>query len=155
MQPTPSSAEFFLAIYDLFANQTFALYLAFSVSLALVLGYIWYADQFLGKRWKRLSGLSEYDESSNTPMLVPLVSLIAGSVLVAIPVYALSVSVIPPFSIYATYLFWFAFSVGTSIAVHAFERRPWELYLIDKGYDFVVVSCCALLSQLLVVPTVA
>lgn len=131
---------------------TLALYLGLSSLLALVVGFVWYSEQAFGPLWRSLSGVMREQIKDQKAMAVRFTTMVFSVVLVSLAVGLIFLLIAPPFSMYLSAFFWVAFSLGTSLANHAFQRRPWMLYAIDQGYNLCVAASAVLMAYILIVP---
>lgn len=142
-----------ISFYAPIAN-TLGIYVVLSVLLSVTLGFIWYSDRMFGVQWRAVTGVSSHASGMSKSMRAPMAFLIFGVFLVAVAVGVIHLFAAPPYSIYLSIGFWATFGIGTSIGIHAFQRRSWKLYLIDQGYNLALVASCILMAQILLVPAI-
>lgn len=143
-----------LSVITIFAPlaDTLGVYLVLSVLLSVVVGFVWYSESAFGPAWRAMAGITPEQAKDPRSMLVPMALLTFGALLISIAIGILFLFAAPPYSIYLSIGFWFAFGIGTSVGGHAFQRQPWKLYLIDQGYNLAIIGSSVVMAQILIVP---
>lgn len=104
----------------------------------LILGYLWYSVLF-AKAWQKLSGVSDSQMKSGMAMRA------LGSYLLTLVMALNLAAFIGPdqsasfglFAGLAAGLGWVAMAFGSN---YLFEHRPLKLYLINAGYNIILLS---------------
>jgi len=117
---------------------------AFVASLTgLILGYLWYSVLF-AKSWQKLAGVS--DSQMNTGMAKRALGSYLLTLVMALNLAAFIGPGQPPsfglFAGFAAGFGWVAMSFGTN---YLFEHRPLKLYLINAGYNIILLSLMGLI----------
>lgn len=133
---------------------TLLAYVLFSTLLSLTIGLAWYSERSFGSRWRLLAGIAKEQTTGRKWMIIPLATAILGALLVSVAVGVIHLLAAPPYSVYASMVFWVAFGLGTSAVSHALQRRPWALYAIEQGYILCVVASAILMANILIVPAI-
>lgn len=111
--------------------------------LGLILGYLWYSVLF-AKQWQKLSGVSDKQ------MVSGMAKRAIGSYLLTL-VMSLNLAAFigteetPLFGLFAGLavgLGWIAMSFGSN---YLFEHRPLKLFLINAGYNTILLSLMGLI----------
>jgi hypothetical protein len=111
--------------------------------LGLILGYLWYSVLF-AKQWQKLSGVTDKQ------MVSGMAKRAIGSYLLTL-VMSLNLAAFigteetPLFGLFAGLavgLGWIAMSFGSN---YLFEHRPLKLFLINAGYNTILLSLMGLI----------
>lgn len=111
--------------------------------LGLILGYLWYSVLF-AKQWQKLSGVTDKQMGSG------MAKRAIGSYLLTL-VMSLNLAAFigteetPLFGLFAGLavgLGWIAMSFGSN---YLFEHRPLKLFLINAGYNTILLSLMGLI----------
>jgi hypothetical protein len=117
---------------------------AFTASfMGLILGYLWYSVLF-AKSWQKLSGVSNSQMNVGMPMRA------LGSYLLTLVMALNLAAFIGPgqsasfglFAGFAAGFGWVAMAFGSN---YLFEHRPMKLYLINAGYNILLLSLMGLI----------
>ncbi len=113
----------------------------------LILGYLWYSVLF-SKPWQKLSGVSDSQMNSGMPKRA------IGSYLLTLVMALNLAAFIGPdqsasfgfFAGLAAGVGWVSMAFGSN---YLFEHRPLKLYLINAGYNVVLLSLMGLILGIL------
>lgn len=108
---------------------------------SMVLGFVWYSPQVFGKRWMKLTGLSQEELRKESMMRIYIFSFVAALVMAWMLArfihYAAAFSLIS--GIKTGVWAWLGFVAPTSLVNYMFQKKPLELYLVDVGYHLVAL----------------
>ncbi len=111
--------------------------------MGLILGFIWYSVLFT-KEWQKLSGVTDNQMKTGMPMRA-----LASYLLTLIMTLNLAAFIGPDkspsfgfFAGLAAGLGWVAMAFGSN---YIFEHRPLKLYLINSGYNIILLSLMGLI----------
>lgn len=113
-------------------------YLAVLVSAlaSIVLGFIWYSPQVYGKRWMKLTGLTQEELRKESMMRIYIFSFVAVFVMAWMLArfihYAQAFSLIN--GIKTGVWAWIGFVAPTTLINYLLAKKPFKLYLVDAGY---------------------
>jgi hypothetical protein len=117
----------------------------------MVIGFLWYGPLF-GKMWQKLSGISDADikkAGSNMPMLYGtmfLATLVTAYVLSHFQQAGGAMDMMDGAMI--GFWAWLGFVATTMLTNVLFDKKPFNLYLLNAGYQLVsLVVMGALLVQ--------
>ena len=114
--------------------------------LGLIIGYLWYSVLF-AKKWQELAGISDALLQQGMPKraigsyimsLVMSLNLAAFIGADATPLFGLTAGL-------AAGLGWVAMALGSN---YLFEHKPFQLYLINAGYNIILLSLMGLVIGL-------
>ncbi len=112
----------------------------------LILGFLWYSV-FFAKSWQKLSGVT--NDQMNNGMLKRAVGSYIFTLVMSLnlaafigPDTSLSFGL---FAGFAAGLGWVAMALGSN---YLFEHRPLKLYLINAGYNIILLSIMGLIIGL-------
>ncbi len=112
----------------------------------LVLGYLWYSVIF-AKEWQRLSGVT--DEQLGTGMAKKTIGSYLLTLVMSLTMAAfVGADATPMFGLFAGLaagIGWVAMAFGTN---YLFEHKPLKLYLINAGYNVVLLGIIGLIIGL-------
>jgi divalent metal cation (Fe/Co/Zn/Cd) transporter len=111
---------------------------------SMVVGAIWYAKAVFGRRWRRLSGLSDADtQRGNTVRLVIVfvvsfftAAVLAGSAAIAQHFYEGDFFVN---AVLTSLILWIGFTAARLITHDLFDRRPSSLTVLNLAHELVTV----------------
>lgn len=127
---------------------TWRILLATAATMAL--GFLWYAPQLFGKRYFELTGLAEEMKGQGPGMakqlgLGTLAMLIASFVLAQLTSWVGVNGWLGGIGFGAIISIGLLFTYGASRVL--WEQQPVQLYMINRGYEFVsVILICAILA---------
>lgn len=111
--------------------------------ISMPLGALWYSPAMFGKKFMKLTGMSA--DSMKTPankksaqrgyMISSITALIMAYILAHFVGYTNSTTAME--GLQTGFWVWLGFVITTNIGVVLWERRPFELYLINMGYSLV------------------
>lgn len=114
--------------------------------LGLIIGYLWYSVLF-AKKWQQLAGISDLQLQRGMPKRAIgsyLMSLVMSLNLAAF----IGANATPLFGLFAGLaagLGWVAMALGSN---YLFEHKPFQLYLINAGYNVILLSLMGLIIGL-------
>jgi len=112
----------------------------------LVLGYLWYSVIF-AKEWQKLAGVT--DEQLATGMVKKTIGSYLMTLVMSLTMAAfVGADATPMFGLFAGLaagLGWVAMAFGTN---YLFEHKPLKLYLINAGYNVVLLGIIGLIIGL-------
>ena len=115
--------------------------IALATAGAIVVGMIYYA--VLGKAWRRAASMTgeaaRFSQSISTYLISGACYALVALALFGVTWHASGAAISLRASLIAAGLVWFGFVVGTAIANHRFEGRPFSLTLIVAGHWFLVM----------------
>jgi len=111
---------------------------------SMVVGAIWYAKPVFGKRWMRLSGIT--DEMVKGTAVVPLIVTFVVSFFTA-AVLAGSAAIAQHFyegnfllnAVLTAVILWIGFTASRMITHDLFDRRPSSLTVLNLAHELVTV----------------
>lgn len=117
---------------------------------SMVVGFIWYAKPVFGKRWMRLSGLT--DETLAKNPVLPLVITFIVSFLTAL-VLAGAAFIVHDFyqgnflvdALLTGTILWIGFTAARMITHDLFDRRPSSLTVLNMAHELVTILVMALI----------
>lgn len=112
------------------------------------LGALWYSPALLGLQWMKAAGVFEEDVSDGSNMgavygLTTLTSVITSFVIGFLLLNLDSVNLIT--ALLVAVLVWLGFNLPVMIRRWGFEGRPFELGMINQGYNLVVYVIVAVI----------
>ncbi len=112
----------------------------------LILGFLWYSVIF-AKPWQKLAGVSETQMKKGMP-----IRALGSYILTLIMAFTLAAFIgaeqTPQFGLFAGLaagLGWVAMAIGTN---YIFEHKPFKLFLINAGYNVVLLAVMGLIIGL-------
>lgn len=120
---------------------------------AMVLGFVWYSPVLFGKPWMKLSGYSASDMESMKKGMVKTygASFVAAIIMAAILGLVLSwyrpVSLVDSATV--AFLVWLGFVATTMITTVLFDKKPFNLFLINSGYQLASILVMAMIFSLI------
>lgn len=132
-------------------------YLAILLSsiAAMIIGYLWYSPLVFGKRWLAIVGLKAEDPQAKAQMnkaamkamgIGFLLSILIAFVLANILAWS-GASTVSEYLAVAFYV-WLGF-IGSVILMNVmYQQKPVILFLIDGGYQLVMIMAMALIIGL-------
>ena len=111
-----------------------------SAVISMVVGSIWYGPLF-GKRWMKLVSFTKEElEKGKKDMPKTYGMMFAGSLVTSF-VLAITIGMAPLVDIATgviiAFWVWVGFVVAVKLSDVLFEKKPWELFLIECGYYLV------------------
>lgn len=105
---------------------------------SMVLGSIWYSKVLFGNAWMRLVGLNpdKMKDGAMTAMVVMLIGAFVQSYVFAHVTDAFQGDTFME-GVTGGFFMWLGFVAAVSISEVFFNKRPWKLWLITAGYQFV------------------
>lgn len=121
---------------------------------SMVVGAIWYAKPVFGKRWMRLSGLTDESMRATNPAL-PLIITFVVSFLTA-AVLAGSAAIAQHFyqgnfllnAVLTAVILWIGFTAARMITHDLFDRRSSSLTVLNLAHELVTVVIMGLIIGL-------
>lgn len=114
-----------------------------SAILSMVIGSIWYGPLF-GKRWMRLVKFSKEDTEKGKKDMPKTYGMMFVGSLVTSYVLALVINTVPirtvAMGVTAAFWIWLGFIVAVKLSEVLFEKKAWELFLIECGYYLVFLG---------------
>lgn len=120
---------------------------------SMVVGAIWYAKPVFGKRWMRLSGITDADTQKGAvlPLIITFVvsfftaAVLAGSAAIAQHFYEgdflLNV-------VLTAVILWIGFTASRMLTHDLFDRRPSSLTVLNLAHELVTVVVMGLIIGL-------
>ncbi|CAN5199147.1 DUF1761 domain-containing protein [soil metagenome] len=110
--------------------------------LGLILGYLWYSV-FFAKVWQKLSGVT--DEQLNSGLPKRIIGSYLFSLVMALNLAAfIGTETNPTFGLMAGFAAGFGWVAAAFGNNYLFEHRPFKLFLINAGYNIVLLSLMGL-----------
>lgn len=112
----------------------------------LILGFIWYSLLF-AKSWQKLSGVTDIQLKNGMPKraIFSYILTFVMSLNLAFFIGPDKTSLFGLFAGFAAGLGWVAMALGSN---YLFEHRPFKLYLINAGYNIILLSLIGLIIGL-------
>jgi hypothetical protein len=112
---------------------------------SMVVGFIWYAKPVFGRRWMRLSGITEEDTQKGAalPLIITFVvsfftaAVLAGSAAIAQHFYDGTSFLVT--SVLTAVILWIGFTAARMITHDLFDRRPSSLTVLNLAHELVTV----------------
>jgi hypothetical protein len=116
----------------------------------MVVGFVWYAKPVFGRRWMRLSGITEADTQKGAalPLIITFVvsfftaAVLAGSAAIAQHFYNGSFFLN---AVLTAVILWIGFTAARMITHDLFDRRPSSLTLLNLAHELVTVVVMGLI----------
>ena len=117
---------------------------------SMVVGFVWYAKPVFGRRWMRLSGLT--DEDTQKGAALPLIITFIVSFLTA-AVLAGSAALAQHFyegnfllnAVLTSVILWIGFTAARMLTHDLFDRRPSSLTVLNLAHELVTIVVMALI----------
>jgi len=117
-----------------------------AVAINMVVGFVWYAPQVMGKTWQKLVGLSDSD-MKNANRVAPILSML---ILAFVEIFVLKHFISYTAYYYPTYSdasvglitgiwVWLGFVFPVLAGSYMFAQRRKKLLAIDSGYHLIVL----------------
>ncbi len=128
-----------------------------AVVAAFLFGFVWYGPLF-GKTWARLMGMDVSKKPESKDMRRALIIQIFGTFLVALAMSQINQMWRPSvwrvgydsadliYGFCGGFTAWIGFYVPLQLNKVAWEKRPWSVFFINTGHDFLNLQ---LISQIL------
>lgn len=120
--------------------------------VSMLFAKVWFQDWSFGPRWRELTGVTPADSKKNgkTPILATLVAnivtVIAFAYLLAL-LDAQITTVTVGVALAVAVIAWAAFSASTLLTHNLFEGKPFQLTVINSGYQLMMFAAvCVTLS---------
>jgi hypothetical protein len=116
----------------------------------MVVGFVWYAKPVFGRRWMRLSGITEADTQKGAalPLIITFVvsfftaAVLAGSAAIAQHFYNGSFFLN---AVLTAVILWIGFTAARMITHDLFDRRPSSLTVLNLAHELVTVVVMGLI----------
>lgn len=117
---------------------------------SMVVGFIWYAKPVFGRRWMRLSGITDDDMNGGAvlPIIITFVvsfftaAVLAGSAAIAQHFYQGSFFLN---AVLTAVILWIGFTAARMITHDLFDRRPSSLTVLNLAHELVTVVVMGLI----------
>jgi hypothetical protein len=117
---------------------------------SMIVGAIWYARPVFGRRWMRLTGITEQDASRGAA--VPLIVTFVMSFLTAL-VLAGTATIVQAYysgdflldTLVTAVVLWIGFTAARLITHDLFDRRPSSLTVLNLAHELVTIVVMALI----------
>jgi uncharacterized membrane protein len=117
----------------------------------MVVGAIWYAKPVFGRRWMRLSGLTDDDMKTGAalPLIITFVvsfftaAVLAGSAAIAQHFYDGTSFLVT--SVLTAVILWIGFTAARMITHDLFDRRSSSLTVLNLAHELVTVVVMGLI----------
>lgn len=111
-----------------------------SAVVSMIIGSIWYGP-LLGKRWLKLVSFTKEELERGKKDMPKTYSLMFAGSLVTSFVLALTIGMAPVTDmvtgVIIAFWVWVGFVVAVKLSDVLFEKKPWELFIIESGYYLV------------------
>jgi hypothetical protein len=97
---------------------------------SMVVGYIWYGPLF-GKAWMKLMGIKDMADKSEMPKIYGI--MFVASLVTAYVLLLFGASIDTAFWV------WLGFQAPLLLNSVLFEKKPWNLYFINAGYQLAAL----------------
>lgn len=117
---------------------------------AMILGFLWYSPVLFGKQWMKLMGITQ-DSKKKEGMVKTMgisflteiiMAIVLGSLLMTSMVDSLTNALVFAFMI------WLGFIATTMINTVLFDKKPFNLFLINSGYQLGSLLVMAIVFSL-------
>jgi hypothetical protein len=117
---------------------------------SMVVGFVWYTPRVFGNTWMRLTGVVAQGNMSNAarPIIVTVIVsfitawVLAGAVDISFHFYGGSYLVN---SLFTALILWAGFTAARFVTHDQFDRRPWQLTLLNCAHELVTLLVMALI----------
>jgi hypothetical protein len=117
---------------------------------SMVVGFVWYAKPVFGRRWMRLSGLTDDDMKTGAalPLIITFVvsfftaAVLAGSAAIAQHFYEGNFFVN---AVLTAVILWIGFTAARMITHDLFDRRSSSLTVLNLAHELVTVVVMGLI----------
>jgi hypothetical protein len=117
---------------------------------SMIVGAVWYARPVFGRRWMRLSGITE--EAASRGAAVPLIVTFVMSFLTAL-VLAGTATIVQAYyagdflldTLVTAIVLWIGFTGARMITHDLFDRRPSSLTVLNLAHELVTIVVMALI----------
>ena len=117
---------------------------------SMVIGAIWYAKPVFGRRWMRLSGISDADLQKNPalPLIITFVvsfftaAVLAGSAAIAQHFYEGNFLLN---AVLTSVILWIGFTAARMVTHDLFDRRPSSLSVLNLAHELVTLVVMGLI----------
>ncbi|MEK7632147.1 MAG: DUF1761 domain-containing protein [Patescibacteria group bacterium] len=108
--------------------------------VAMVLGGLWYSKILFGKSWMLLAGINEEAAKKEAPMayLKMFITALVAAYVLAVFVGFAGAATFAEGAIVGFWL-WLGFIFTVTMSSVIFEKRPWKLWLINNGYQVILL----------------
>ena len=118
---------------------------------SMVVGAVWYAKAVFGKRWMRLSGITEEDTQKGAvlPLIITFVvsfftaAVLAGSAAIAQRFYEGNSFLLT--TVVTAVILWIGFTAARMLTHDLFDRRPSSLTVLNLAHELVTIVVMALI----------
>lgn len=109
---------------------------------AFFLGFIWYGPLF-GKKWAQLAGVEMKEGGCNKPEPSAMVLTLLGTFLTVFSLAYLlgNGKFCCPMTV--AFVVWLGFYLPLQLGSVAWERKPWQLLLLNASYSFISLQMVA------------
>ena len=116
---------------------------------SIVVGFVWYTPRVFGKTWMRLTGVQPgTGQSPVRPIIITIVVsfltawVLAGAVDISFHFYGGSFLLN---SIFTALILWVGFTAARFITHDVFDRRPWQLTVLNVSHELVTLLIMAVI----------
>lgn len=103
--------------------------------VAMIIGFIWYSPMLFGKRWMKLSGISQANASKmmKNPlnMVGMFIAVIISALVLQLFILHSAITTVTG-GIVLGFLVWIGFVATTNFGMAAMSGKPWSLYIIQN-----------------------
>lgn len=122
----------------------------------MAIGFLWYSSFLFEKQWMKLTGLTKEKMEKNKKSLPR--TMITSFISSLVMAYCLRYSVVyggaytglagVPLGLMTGFFTWLGFMMPVQLMDVLFEKRPVQLFLINTGYQLVVVLAMGIVLSL-------
>ncbi len=117
---------------------------------SMVVGFVWYAKPVFGRRWMKLSGMTEEDTQKGAalPLIITFIvsfltaAVLAGSAALAQHFYEGNFLLN---AVLTAVILWIGFTAARMITHDLFDRRPSSLTVLNLAHELVTVVVMGLI----------
>ncbi len=112
-----------------------------SIVICFVVGFFWYSEMLFGKAWMKAVGLTKADVAKGPGISTWVVALITGIGMALALVLLRAISGVSDYKdfLHLALAFWSFFYLLPSLNHILFSQRSTKLWLIEAGYELVVL----------------
>lgn len=120
---------------------------------SMVLGFLWYSPILFAKPWMRLSGITDKDMEGmkkgmgKTYGASFVAAIIMAAALGLVLSWARPVSLTDAFVV--SFVVWLGFVASTMITSVLFDKKPFNLFLINSGYQLASLLVMAVVFSVI------
>jgi len=114
-----------------------------AAAVQMIVGYVWYSPMLFGNAWMKLSGIKKpekMDDAAKSAMMTSMFWMFVGTIVTAFVLsgfigYAGAKGLME--GAFVGVMAWLGFMVTSHAGMVLFDRKPFQLYLLNVGHMFV------------------